>query len=238
MTIDAVLLDKDGTFVDFAATWGPAIESVMREMAPDATVFRRLAEINRYDPATGRLDASSPFIHQASADFARGWAEVLDVPMDDAFHRRLDRLLDAAALAHVTPLAGSAAVFTRLRALGLKLAVVTNDTEAGARAQCIALGLAPLIDAIVGYDSGHGRKPAPGQILACCDRLALRPERCLMVGDARSDLTAGRAAGAVTVGVLSGYAARDDLAPHADHVLPDIAALPDLVGRLRGSDRQ
>lgn len=238
MRIDAVLLDKDGTFVDFAATWGPAIAGVMAEMAPDAATFRRLAALNLYDPATGRLDAASPFIHQASADFARGWAEVLGVPMSLPFHQRMDRLLDAAALAHVTPLAEPGAVFGRLRALGVKLAVVTNDTEAGARAQCARLGLEPHLDAIIGYDSGHGRKPAPGQILACCARLALDPAHTIMAGDALSDLKAGRAAGSITVGVLSGYAAHDDLAPLADHVLNDITGLPDLVRRLRASDRQ
>ena len=41
-----------------------------------------------------------------------------------------------------------------------------------------------------------------------------------------ADLVAGRAAGMVTVAVLTGLAPVDDLAPLADAVLPDIGALP------------
>ncbi|KAF0125375.1 MAG: phosphoglycolate phosphatase, partial [Xanthobacteraceae bacterium] len=33
MTIRAILLDKDGTFVDFDRTWGPAAFRVMQRMA-------------------------------------------------------------------------------------------------------------------------------------------------------------------------------------------------------------
>ena len=47
-----------------------------------------------------------------------------------------------------------------------------------------------------------------------------------MIGDSVHDLDSGRAAGMRTVGVLTGLASRDDLAPHADVVLPDIGALP------------
>ena len=47
-----------------------------------------------------------------------------------------------------------------------------------------------------------------------------------MVGDSTHDLIAGRAAGMWTVGVLTGIAATDELAPYADAVLPDIGHLP------------
>jgi len=46
-----------------------------------------------------------------------------------------------------------------------------------------------------------------------------------MVGDSTHDMAAGRAAGFTCVAVLTGVADAVDLAPHADAVLPDIAAL-------------
>ena len=51
-----------------------------------------------------------------------------------------------------------------------------------------------------------------------------------MIGDSTHDLDSGRAAGMVTVAVLTGVASRADLEPHADVVLADIAALPDWLG--------
>jgi len=227
MTLRAILFDKDGTFVDFNATWGPAIESVMREMAgTDAGAFARLAEANHFDIPSRRLRPTSPFIAEASADFARRWAEALAVPMSAAFHARMDRLLDAAALASVTPIGAPDEAFAALKRAGYLVGVITNDTEAGALAQCERLGLMAHLDGVIGYDSGHGRKPGPGQILAFGARHGLDPGQMMMVGDTTHDLAAARAAGAQALGVLSGFAGREALAPLADHILPDLMQLP------------
>ena len=48
----------------------------------------------------------------------------------------------------------------------------------------------------------------------------------------RHDLEAARAAGALAVAVLSGPADRAELAPLADHIVDDIAALPALFAEL------
>lgn len=223
----AILFDKDGTFVDFNATWGPAIEQVMREMAAgDEAAYKRLAVANLFDPVSRRLHPASPFIADASADFVRLWAEALRVEPSTAFHQRIDRLLDAAALANVKPIGDPASVFGTLKRAGLVVGIVTNDTESGARAQCEKLGLAEHIDAIIGYDSGHGRKPEPGQILAFGARFGFAPAEMALVGDSRHDLKAARAAGSVPIGVLTGFAEPDDLAAHADHLIESIMELP------------
>ena len=47
-----------------------------------------------------------------------------------------------------------------------------------------------------------------------------------MVGDSTHDLDAGKAAGMVTIGVLTGPAPREELAPFADVVLDSIAEIP------------
>ncbi len=50
-----------------------------------------------------------------------------------------------------------------------------------------------------------------------------------MVGDSTHDLVAGRAAGMLAIGVLTGMAARSDLDPYADLVLNDIGEIPALL---------
>ena len=118
-----------------------------------------------------------------------------------------------------------ARVLTALRGRGLRLGLATNDAEAPARAHLAAHGVAHLFDSISGFDSGHGAKPGPGMLLAFAAHCGLAPARVVMVGDSRHDLMAGRAAGMRTVAVLTGIAGADQLAPLADAVLPDIAAL-------------
>jgi phosphoglycolate phosphatase len=91
-------------------------------------------------------------------------------------------------------------------------------------------GLIGYFAFVAGYDSGHGAKPGPGMARAFCRATGLAPAACVMIGDSRHDLASGRAAGMATVGVLTGLARRDELAPLADVILPDIAALPAWLG--------
>ena len=51
------------------------------------------------------------------------------------------------------------------------------------------------------------------------------PGACATIGDSVHDLDSGRAAGMRVVGVLTGIASREDLAPHADVVLPGLSPL-------------
>jgi phosphoglycolate phosphatase len=230
MTIRAVLFDKDGTFVDFNATWCPALESVMIEMAGgDKEVFARLVDVNHYDLEARAMRKTSPFIAQSSADFAASWAKVLNVEPTSTFHSRMDALLDAAALTHARPIGDPAAVFDAVKQAGFALGIVTNDTETSARAQCEKLGLSGYLDAVIGYDSGFGRKPDPGPILAFGERFGFAPAEIAMVGDSTHDLHAARRAGAIAIGVLTGFATREELEPLADHVIDSIADLPGLL---------
>jgi phosphoglycolate phosphatase len=233
MKIKAIAFDKDGTFVDFMATWGPAIEHAMRVLsAGNPAAFSRLCAVNRYDPVSRRLDPDSPFIAEASVDFAGRWAGALRLPFSADFHRRMDQLLDEGALAHVAPIGDPARVFSQLKSDGYRLGIITNDTERGARLQIGKLGLSAYFQTVFGYDSGHGRKPAPDPLLAFARHCGLSPAEIAMVGDTLHDLHAGRAAGAMTIAVTTGFAGAGELAPHADHVVADIMAIPALLASL------
>ena len=62
-----------------------------------------------------------------------------------------------------------------LRDRGLALGVATNDAEASARVHLRKAGVEDLFDFIAGYDSGHGEKPGPGQLLAFAAAQDLAP---------------------------------------------------------------
>jgi phosphoglycolate phosphatase len=121
-----------------------------------------------------------------------------------------------------------APLFARLRAAGLRLGVATNDHEQTARRHLSAH--LHSLDYIAGFDSGHGGKPGPGMLLAFARACDLAPGQVMMVGDSRHDLIAGRAAGMVTLAVLTGVAGPEDLSPLADALRPDIGHLPALLG--------
>lgn len=138
-------------------------------------------------------------------------------------------LLSTAAAPQVQA-APLAALFDRLQAAGFVLGLATNDAEAPARAHLTRAGVLDRFAFVAGYDSGHGAKPAPGMLAAFYRSTGLAPIACAMIGDSAHDLASGRAAGMTTVAVLTGPASANDLEPHADTVLPTIAALPAWLG--------
>ena len=228
-----LLFDKDGTLVDFDLTWGRAGHAVMQSLAGgDPATVARLAEAMHYDVAALRFAPSSPLIAGAPDTYVHLWAEALGRGDDPAMLDDLDAAFTEATLRALAPIGTPGTVLLALKGRGLKLGLATNDGEASARRQLAALGLDAHMDFVAGYDTGHGGKPSPGMILAFAAAIGVAPGRIGMVGDSHLDLISARAAGAVAIAVLTGPARRDELAPLADHVLDDIAALPALVDRL------
>jgi phosphoglycolate phosphatase len=232
MPLRAILFDKDGTLVDFDKTWGMAIFKAMQVLSKDAAQMERLAVAIDYDLSARRIRPHSPLVAASTGDYAPIWAAALEVPYDEAFLARLDRLSAEFGLADVSPIGEPATLLADLKASGYLVGVLTNDSERGARLQCEKLGLTEHLDVIIGYDSGHGRKPAPDPLHAIAEMISVETSDMALLGDSLHDLHAARAAGAIGIGVLSGHADAETLGPHADHLIDDIMALPALLARI------
>ncbi len=238
MNLAGILFDKDGTLIDFDATWGRAAHRVMDAMTRgDVTTFAHLADAMHFIVAECRFKPTSPMIAGSTTDYASVWATILDRQGGPELVEEIDRRFGTEALDSLTAIGDPAAVFASLRSLGLRLGVATNDAEGNARSQCDKLGLSGYLDFIAGYDTGHGGKPGPGMVEAFIERIGARPGTVALVGDSLHDLEAARAAGVLSVAVLTGPARRDVLAPYADHIIDSIADLPALVLMLSGRSR-
>ncbi|GLS23464.1 haloacid dehalogenase [Labrys miyagiensis] len=233
MPIRAILFDKDGTLVDFHLTWSAATYAAMQRLsAGNEEKMARLVEINDYDLKNHRIRPTSVLVAQSSADYGVTWAHALGETADDAFFARMDRIFIEEGLKHVTPIGDPPWLLSTLKAKGYLTGICTNDSEVGARAHCEKLGLLPWLDAVLGYDSGHGRKPDPGPVLGFAADFGIPPQEVALVGDSTHDLHAVKAAGGTAIAVLSGFAGREELAPHADHVIDSVMDLPALLETL------
>ncbi|MDZ5445376.1 HAD-IIIA family hydrolase [Micromonospora sp. 4G57] len=144
----------------------------------------------------------------------------------------------------VRPLPGARAALDRLRAAGLRLAVVTNQsglargyfTEADMRAVHARVEelLGPFDDwRICPHDDTDGcacRKPAPGLVHAAATALGTTPARCVMVGDIGRDMAAALAAGATGILVPTPVTRPEEVAA-APAVARDLPAAVDEILR-------
>ncbi|WP_299965729.1 HAD family hydrolase [uncultured Roseobacter sp.] len=221
--IRAVLFDKDGTLFDFGATWESWAQGFLMRLARDPQEAAELGARIGFDLAARRFAPDSIAIAGTPGEVADALLPHLDGWSRPGLIGLINTEAETAPQVEVVPLVP---YLEALRARGLRLGVATNDAEAPARVHLASAGADGLFDFIAGFDSGHGAKPGPGQLLAFARAMGVPPEAVLMVGDSTHDLMAAQAAGMPSVGVLTGLAAQSDLAPLADVVLRDIGALP------------
>lgn len=225
--IAGIVFDKDGVLFDFQKTWGAWAYRMIDALAEgDASVAQRLADTLDYDRATQLFRPGSFVIAGPAHHVSGAMARELPHRNPQDIH---DFLMQEGAQTPLAPAVSLRPTLSALRDRGLRLGVATNDAEQAARAQLASEGVEDLFELICGFDSGFGAKPDPGMCLAFAEATGIAPEALVMVGDSTHDMEAGRAAGFLCVAVLTGVATAADLAPHADAVLPDIAALSEWI---------
>jgi len=92
-----------------------------------------------------------------------------------------------------------------MRALGLKLAVVTNKPTEFTLPLLQRTGLAGFFDTVVCGDTCARKKPDPLPMLYACEQLGVAPAQAVAIGDSINDVQAGQAAGARVLVVPYGY---------------------------------
>jgi phosphoglycolate phosphatase len=234
----AVLFDKDGTLVDFRATWLPRYRGAAAEIAARAgrppALAAALLERLGYDPSSGRFAADSPLLWDSNAAVAARWAAMPEVAGRVDAREVADRHFADHDRYPPVGVGDLPALLGYLRRAGLALGLATMDDTANAHDTAARLGIARLLDFVAGADAGHGAKPGPGMALAFCAALGLDPAEVAVVGDTRADLMMARAAGCgLAVAVLTGGTPRQAVEGLADHVLDDVHGLPTFLAAAR-----
>jgi phosphoglycolate phosphatase len=225
LPIRAIALDKDGTFVDFDATWGGALVRTLDDLTPDQELAKAISEMLGFDYVNRCFFGHSVFIGGSNAEYGVDVARMLGVPFDEAFDKHLMHLFHRHVSAHVAMVPGSKAAIAALAGLDLPLAVITNDGITATQEQIKRLEIAHHFAFVVGSDCGHGAKPGGGMIRAFADHLGIAPSEILMVGDTVNDARAAKDAGAHMAGVLSGPERHPDFDDLCDVVLPSLGDL-------------
>lgn len=146
--------------------------------------------------------------------------------------------------AKVRAFPGTAQALRQLKEAGFKNIIITNQSGIGrgritpeqfeAVQQALLEQLGPdTIDATyfcpdTPDQPSTRRKPLPGMVLEAIADHGIDPSRSFFIGDKSADIECGRAAGARTVLVETGYGAeQDDCNPH--HRFPDVVAAVEYI---------
>ncbi|MEP3845619.1 MAG: HAD family hydrolase [Paracoccaceae bacterium] len=225
LNVCGIVFDKDGTLFEFGATWEAWAESfLMRATKGDRARAVEAGQAVGFDLAARRFLPSSIVVAGTAGEVAEAFAPHFPEFDQIEILKMLNAEAEHAPQVEAVPLDP---FLSNLTGRGIKLGIATNDGINPAMAHLKSAGIIGHFKFIAGYDSGHGGKPDPGQLLAFCKHTKLPPQDCIMVGDSLHDLRAGQAAGMRTIGVLTGVADAAVLEPYADVVLPDIGHILD-----------
>ncbi len=231
--IRGVLFDKDGTLLDFDATWPPAYAAVAEELAGlagDPGLAARIMRLGGYGE-DGALDPASVFACGTTREIVEFCATLPELDGVEGVETRVDGIFTAYGERGPLAIDNLAELLEGLRARGLRLGLATNDSMASTEAWLAYNGFKRFFDFVAGADSGYGPKPDPAVFDAFCTATGLKPGEVCMVGDAITDVELARAGGAgLAVVVQTGVGHGDALAARADVVISSGAEIGGLLG--------
>ncbi|HRE40723.1 MAG TPA: HAD-IA family hydrolase [Ignavibacteria bacterium] len=223
--IKAVIFDLDNTLVDFMFLKSSAVNAAIHAMI-DAG-----------------LNHSSEFIQKKVDEIYKDrgieYQEVFDKLLIDLTGKIDYKILSAGIVAYRTAREAALKPYPKVLPTlltliknGLKLAVVSDAPGKEAWLRLSYLNFHHLFDVVVTFSDSNERKPSPVPFNLALERLNLKAEECLMIGDwAERDVV-----GAKSVGMKTVFARYGDtfntLNPGSDFDIKDISELTEIINNL------
>lgn len=220
--LKAVLFDLDNTLIDF---W--KMKKAASRAALDAMIRAGLRTDKRkaWAVLNGLFDRYGIENQKIFDIFLKETAGHVDV-----------RLLAAGVVAYrrakemyVRPYPNTATTLRRLRARGLKLAIVTDAPRFQAWSRLFGLGLEKYFDAVVALEDTGRKKPSTMPFKAALAALRVNPAEAAMVGDSQRDVVGAHRLGIRTVLAKYGQTWKETTSRKADYEIEDVGEILEIV---------
>jgi HAD superfamily hydrolase (TIGR01509 family) len=185
MAVAAALFDNDGLTLDTEPVWTRA----------ESALFARYGQ-------TFTMDHKRELLGAAPVESAAKLERMLGRPGPELS----DELYELAVIevaAGAAPMPGATALLAALAAAGVPVALVSNARRRFVERGLRSAGLHDAFAVVVTVDDVASPKPAPEPYLAAAAALGAEPGACVVLEDSPTGVAAGRAAGALTIGVPS-----------------------------------
>jgi len=208
LKVNAIIFDLDGTIVNSRDAYLEAAKTAFRAMGLEPPTTQTSLQIPK------RLEQNLPM-----GDFLlTNTAHFLDVYLKTFY---------AVTAVKTKPIPNIRVTLENLQQKA-KLAIITmrNVPQAEVAKELQQFGLAQYFTYIITAKDTHKPKPSPEAIIKALKVMDVQICDCLVVGDSVIDITAGKAAGAKTIAVLSGLYTKQELAKlNPDLILKDATQL-------------
>lgn len=192
--IKAVVIDLDGTLLNTAPDLAHAAQLMMADLDL---------------PCPNQETIATYIGNGVSRLVKRVLTGEMDVEPDPALFERAiaayQKHYGEHVALHTRPYAGVVAGLDAFKAMGLRLACITNKAEQFTHPLLKETGLFDYFELILSGDTLPKRKPDPLPLLHACEYFGIAPHELLLIGDSLNDTQAARAAGCPVFCVPYGY---------------------------------
>lgn len=219
--LKAVIFDLDGVIVKFNLDSRRIKEEII--VALEETGFPK-----------GKLSSNQPFatmkemIRQHLA--SEGKEELSQALIVQAEGIQIKREVEAADKTELLP--GAKQALESLKVRGLKIALFTYNNRRAAEIALARHGLMNYFDLIISRDMVSKPKPNPAHLSAILEKLKVRKDEALVIGDSEMDIRPSKELGVKVVALTTGIRSKDELLPFSpDYMISNISKLRGIVER-------
>ena len=204
MKYKAIIWDMDGTILDTLSDLHDSINHLLRTNGYEERTF----EETRCSVGNGirQLVALSVPNGEENPDFERLFGEFREY-------------YSAHCQIKTRPYEGISETLDELRALGIKMAVVSNKIDTAVKE--LAAEFYPQLDYALGEMEGVPRKPAPDMVERALSELGVTKSEAVYIGDSEVDVLTAKNSGLSCISVLWGFRKKEELLPHGADVFVD-----------------
>ena len=181
----AALFDNDGLTLDTEQAWTRAEQALFARYGQTFTMEHKRA-----------LLGTAPAVSAAKLE------RMLGQPGPELSDQLYELAIGEVA-STAEPMPGALALLAALAQAGVPVGLVSNARRRFVEPALRAAGLDDAFGVVVTVDDVSDPKPAPDAYLAAAAALGVDPAACAVLEDSPTGIAAGRAAGALTIGVPS-----------------------------------
>ncbi|MEN3283225.1 MAG: hypothetical protein V7607_4365 [Solirubrobacteraceae bacterium] len=181
----AALFDNDGLTLDTESAWTRAEQALFARYGQTFTMEHKR-----------ELLGTAPAV--SAAKLERMLGQPGSALSDELYALAVEEVAKTAE-----PMPGAVALLAALADAGVPVGLVSNARRRFVEPALRAAGLSETFAVVVTVDDVARPKPAPDAYLAAAAALGAEPAACAVLEDSPTGLAAGRAAGALTIGIPS-----------------------------------